>query len=99
MIVDTGAFVAAANDSEPDHAACAELLAETSAPLVVPAMVVAEATYMIERAGGAAAEARFLRSLRSSRYLIEAPTSGDLERAAELVEQYANSRSAVPTHP
>ena len=90
MIVDTGAFVAAANASEPDHTACARLLAEARGLLIVPAMVVAEATFMIERAGGAAAEARFLRSLRSPRYIIEAPTPEDLERAAELVEQYAD---------
>ncbi len=90
MIVDTGAFVAAANSAEPDHAACARLLAEAPGPLVVPAMVVAEATFMIERAGGAAAEVRFLRSLHSPRYVIEAPTPGDLARAAQLVEQYAD---------
>lgn len=90
MIVDTGAFVAAANTAEPDHAACARLLREGTGPLVVPAMVIAEATFMIERAGGPAAEARFLRSLRAPRYVIEAPTPGDLDRAAELVEQYAD---------
>ena len=48
-------------------------------------MVVAEATFMIERSGGSIAEAAFLRSLRSPRYIIEAPTSDDLRRAAELV--------------
>lgn len=90
MIVDTGVFVAAANDSEPDHPACAELLAEATGALVVPAMVIAEATFMIERAGGPAAEARFLRSLRSPTYVIEAPSSEDLLRASELVEEYAD---------
>lgn len=34
------------------------------------------------------AEAAFLRSLRSHRYQVEAPTEADLLRAAELVEQY-----------
>ena len=55
-------------------------------------MVVAEATFMIERSGGSIAEAAFLRSLRSPRYVIEAPTSDDLRRAAELVERYADLR-------
>lgn len=90
MIVDTGVFVAAANDSEPDHPACAELLAEATGALVVPAMVIAEATFMIERAGGPAAEALFLRSLRSPTYVIEAPSAEDLLRASELVEEYAD---------
>ncbi len=53
-------------------------------------MVVAEATFMIERSGGSIAEAAFLRSLRSTRYVIEAPTNDDLHRAADLVEQYAD---------
>lgn len=90
MIVDTGIFVAAADADEPDHTHCVELLATTPGPLVVPALVVAEATFMIERVGGAVAEATFLRSLRSPRYVIEAPTGEDLVRAAELVEQYAD---------
>ena len=47
---------------------------------------------MIERSGGSIAEAAFLRSLRSPRYVIEAPTSDDLRRAAELVERYADLR-------
>ena len=55
-------------------------------------MVVAEATFMIERSGGSIAEAAFLRSLRSPHYVIEAPTSDDLRRAAELVERYADLR-------
>ena len=90
MIVDTGPFVAAANRNDRDHSACREVFAAASGVLHVPAMVVAEATFMIERSGGPAAEAAFLRSLRSPRYVVEAPTRDDLGPAAELVEQYAD---------
>lgn len=90
MIIDTGVFVAAANASEPNHAACSGLLSEATETLVVPAMVIAEATYMIERASGPAAEAIFLRSMSSTRYVIHPPTAADLRRAAELVAQYAD---------
>lgn len=58
--------------------------------LVVPALVIAEATYLIEQAKGPVAEAAFLRSLRSHRYQVEAPTETDLLRSAELVDQYAD---------
>lgn len=92
MIVDTGPFVAAANRDDRDHDACRRIFSETRELLHVPAMVVAEATFMIERSGGPLAEAAFLRSLRSPRYIIEAPTSDDLRRAAELVERYADLR-------
>lgn len=90
MIIDTGPLVAAANRKEPDHDACRRLLTETPGRLIVPALVVAEATFMIERAGGAAVEARFLRSLQSPLFQIELPTDQDLGRAAELVEKYAD---------
>jgi hypothetical protein len=63
------------------------MFAAARGTLHVPAMVVAEATFMIERSGGAIAEAAYLRSLRFSRYVIEAPTSDDLRRAADLVER------------
>lgn len=90
MIIDTGPLVAAANRKDPDHEACRDLLAQATGIFVVPALVVAEATFMIERAGGSAAEARFLRSLRSRRYRIEAPTDQDFARCADLVEQYSD---------
>jgi uncharacterized protein len=90
VIIDTGPLVAAANRREPDHEACRRLLTELAGQLIVPSLVVAEATFMIERAGGPTVEARFLRSLRSPRFQIETPTEPDLARAADLVEQYAD---------
>lgn len=90
MIIDTGPLVAAANRKDPDHEACRDLLAQAPGALIVPALVVAEATFMIERAGGATAEARFLRSLGSRRYRVETPTDDDLARGADLVEQYSD---------
>jgi predicted nucleic acid-binding protein len=57
-------------------------------PLIVPATVIAEATYLVARELGSRVEAALLRSLATDRYLIEAPTSTDLLRAAKLVEQY-----------
>ena len=54
MIVDTGVFVAASNADEPYHESCAALLQSASGRLVVPALVVAETTYLIEQAKGPA---------------------------------------------
>ena len=39
---------------------------------------------MIERSSGSIAEAAFLHSLQFPRYVIEAPTTNDLQRAAKL---------------
>jgi hypothetical protein len=56
--------------------------------LVVPALVVAEATYFVGRRLGSAAESAFLRGLGALD--VEAPSSEDFTRIADLVEQYAD---------
>jgi predicted nucleic acid-binding protein len=55
---------------------------------VIPALVVAEVTYMAGRRLGTAPEAAFLRGL--AEFDIEAPSPEDWPRIAELVEQYAD---------
>ncbi len=90
MILDTGPLVAAANRRDPDHEACRDLISGATDFFVVPAPVIAEAGFLIARAGGPQAEAAFLRSLCSEWFLVEAPTDDDLHRAADLVECYAD---------
>ena len=57
---------------------------------MIPALVIAEVTYLIGRRRGAPAEAEFLRGLVELDAEIEAPTSGDIIRMAELVLQYGD---------
>jgi hypothetical protein len=57
----------------------------------VPATIVAEVCYMISRHSfGAAAEAAFLRSFTTGDLVIANLADADLERMAQLVEQYAD---------
>ena len=58
---------------------------------MIPALVVAEATYFVGRRLGARAEAAFLRGLQTLD--IEGPAPEDFARMAELVETYADFRS------
>lgn len=88
MIVDTGPLVAAANRADPDVAACRALLQRERGRLVVPALVVAEAGYLIGRDLGPGAEAAFVRSLATSRYEVVNVEPTDLTRAAVLIEKY-----------
>jgi hypothetical protein len=90
VIVDTGVFVAAANRDDPDHEPCRALLVELTGTAIVPSLVVAESGFLIARDLGATVEASFLRSLTTDRYRLEPPTPGDLLRAADLVETYAD---------
>src|SRR5690606_17771642 len=90
LLVDTGVFLAAADDNDPDHQACVDLLTSTSDELLTTALVVAEAAYLIDRQLGAVAEAGFFRSLGNGDARVEQLTPADFARAAELIERYAD---------
>ncbi len=87
-IVDTGPLYAAVDADDADHEACVAALRTPGLRLLIPAMVVAEATYLIGSRMGARVEAEFLRGL--SDFDVEGPRPEDLSRMAELVEQYAS---------
>lgn len=87
-IVDSGPLVAVANAADPAHQACLEVLRTPGLRLVIPALCVAEAAYLIQSRRGSSTEARFLRGLEG--FDVQAPVAQDWPRIAELVEQYAN---------
>lgn len=90
ILVDTGPLVAAGNRADEYHAKCVRALAVAEQPRLVPATVVAETGYLLERAAGPAVEATFLRMFSSGFLTLAELTAADLGRAAELVEQYAD---------
>lgn len=87
-LVDTSALVAAADVSQAHHARCVETLRRRDLDLVVPALVVTEAAYLIERLLGPRHEAAFIRGLAG--LAIEAPTFEDWTTIAAVVERYAD---------
>jgi predicted nucleic acid-binding protein len=87
-IVDAGPLYAAADEGDDAHQRCVAALSRGDLRLVVPALVITEATYFVGRRLGSSAEAAFLRGL--GHLDIEAPAPEDFERIAELVEQYAD---------
>lgn len=79
IVVDTGVLYAAADQRDSDHVACAVLLgARASAQLVVPAVVVAESSWLIGDRLGAPVEAAFVAQspLATSPLLISPMTTG-----------------------
>ncbi|HVC86191.1 MAG TPA: PIN domain-containing protein [Gaiellaceae bacterium] len=85
-VVDSGPLYAVTDTADDDHQRSLDLLQRGDIQLVIPALVVAEVTYIVGRRLGAAAEAAFLRGLG---FLdVEAPSPEDWARIAELVEQY-----------
>jgi predicted nucleic acid-binding protein len=87
-VVDAGPLYAAADADDQDHLASRSALARSDLRLVVPAMVIAEATYFVGRRLGAAAESRFARGI--GELDVEGPNRNDFVRMAELIETYAD---------
>ncbi len=87
-IVDSGPLYAAVDADDNDHIACLEVLERPDLDLVVPALVVAEVTYLIGRRLGPAIEAAFLRGLAMLE--VEAPATDDWPAMADLVERYGD---------
>ncbi|MGQ0824889.1 MAG: type II toxin-antitoxin system VapC family toxin [Actinomycetota bacterium] len=78
----------AADNWDPDHDACAQLLQDDPGPLVTTALVIAETAYLIGRQRGAHDEARFFRSIADGDLHLETLTAVDDHRIADLVDQY-----------
>jgi len=87
-IVDTGPLYAAVDADDQDHRTSVAAMESPGIRLIIPALVVAEATYLIGRRLGAAVEATFLHTLQA--FEIEAPTPEEWPRMAELVRQYGD---------
>ena len=87
-IVDAGPLYAAADADDLDHEASLRALSRGDLRLVVPALVVAEATYFVGRRLGAATESAFFRG--PGALDVEGPSPEDFIRMAGLVEQYAD---------
>lgn len=87
-VVDAGPLYAAADADDRDHDSSRLALSRADLRLVIPALVVAEATYFVGRRLGARAEAAFLRGLGALD--VEGPAPEDFDRISELVATYAD---------
>jgi predicted nucleic acid-binding protein len=87
-VVDTGPLYAVADADDDHHRTCLDLLERSDLDLVIPALVVAEATYLIGTRLGAHAEAAFLNGLAS--FEVEGPRDTDWAAIASLVDRYAD---------
>ena len=77
ILVDTNVLYALADRRDKHHARCAGWLKRTPDVLMVPATVLAETCYLIDRTLGPAAEAAFLDSVGVKTLARYADSSGD----------------------
>lgn len=88
VVVDAGPLYAAADVSDVNHQRCANFLDGYPGLLVVPQLVVAEATYLMAKRLGNRSELLFLAELSSGGLLTEPVQPRDWPRIMELVERY-----------
>lgn len=90
-LLDTGFLLAVIDADDSLHAACASALEAESAPLL-PDVVLPELAYLILRELGYPALTTLLRSVATGELVQLKSAPQDLERAAEILEKYADSR-------
>jgi uncharacterized protein len=87
-IVDAGPLYATVDTTDADHHRSLAVLQRPDLRLIIPALVIAEVTYLIGRRLGSTIEAAFLRGLQG--FDVVTPAADDWLRIGELVERYAN---------
>ena len=90
VIADTGALYALVDKSDSWHQRVVEWWADHGAGVVVPAVVLAEVTYLLHTRIGPAAEDAFVRSVADGEMVIEELEMEDIVRAAGVMHQYAD---------
>ena len=92
LIVDTGPLFAHLDRDDRHHLACSRLLERWEGPVIIPQLVVAEATYFIDKKLNPTAEIRLLQDLASGAFGTAPVEPRDWLRIAELVWRYRDAR-------
>jgi len=90
-VADTGCVVALLNNADPMHSAVQTVYNQYQ-KILLPQTVLTEVAYLLGRDSGIATVVTLLRSISASRFRLVALTEQDLNRAAEILEQYTDSR-------
>lgn len=89
ITLDSSGLLAIINRSDPDHRRSTAALAADSGPCLVPAGILAEITYMLERRHGLGVLDAFLAALETGALTLDCG-EGDFGRARALVGRYAD---------
>ncbi|MCA9870879.1 MAG: PIN domain-containing protein [Caldilineae bacterium] len=87
-IVDTSFLVSLINPREQSHQACAAVARSASERLILPQVVLPEATYLVDKYLGHTAMRAMVRQLMQAAWHLEPLIGGDIERIAAVLDQY-----------
>jgi uncharacterized protein len=91
VLADSGFIVALVNRSDQRHAEVVPIYQEY-AEILLPQMVLVEVAYLIGRDAGISTVVKFLQGLPASRFEVLEASAQDLERTAQILEKYADSK-------
>ncbi|HLA44938.1 MAG TPA: PIN domain-containing protein [Aggregatilineales bacterium] len=91
-IADTGFVVAVANRRDRNHSICRRIHDEQTSLMALPQSILAESAYLMTTEGGNIFTGRFLMGLSQSIFRLLPLEPVDIQRTAELLMEYADSR-------
>lgn len=91
LILDTGPLYASLDRSDDDHARCRDLIETSEEPLLIPAPVLVEIDYLIQRTLHPGVLVALLGDVESGAYGVEDLAVSDYRRIGELCDRYADS--------
>lgn len=89
LTLDTSGVLAALNQGDPHHIEAVAALDEDRGPLIVPAGIMAEVTYMIENRLGDKVVDAFLADLEAGSFTLDCGED-DLSRVRLLIRRYGD---------
>ncbi len=87
-LIDTGFLFGVFDEKDSYHSDCSEMFGREIVAAILPDVVIPEIAYLILRELNIKTLVEFLRAIAGGEYLVERTTEGDLERSAEILEQY-----------
>lgn len=91
-LVDTSFLVSLANPKERHHRKCLTVAHSIRTTLLIPVTVLPEVTYLIGEQLGHRAMRQFVHSTRNPAWTFVPLLDSDLQRSAELLDQYHNTK-------
>ena len=91
-ILDTSFLLAVTNAKDRNHARVLNIARTINEPLILPVSVLPEICYLVASRLGHGAMRLFLKRFIASDTILETIIPTDLRRAAEILDQYADSQ-------
>jgi len=92
VLVDSSFLYALFRKADPDHPAVRTVFRTVKAEFIIPQIVLTEAAWLFNRAGGMPLAAAFLDLLAAAGLPLESVAYDDLRRASELLRQYPTAK-------